>query len=122
MAAVPTSQLTLAERDELLCTYAALILHDEKIEITAENINKIITAAGAKVEAYWPALFAKALATAKVSDLLNSIGQPGAAAAPAAAVGAASPSSGPAKAGAKAPAKVEAKEEEEADMGFSLFD
>jgi len=118
MAAVPTSQLTLAERDELLCTYAALILHDEKIEITAENINKIISAAGAKVEAYWPALFARALGTTKISDLMNSVGTPGASAAPAAAA----PAAASPKKGAAAAKKEEPKEEEDADMGFSLFD
>ncbi len=118
MAAVPSAQLSLQERDELLCTYAALILHDEKLEISAENISNVLNAAGAKVEAYWPSLFARALATAKVSDLLQAVGTPGAAAAPAAA--GASPS---AKAvDKKAAAKEQPKEEEDADMGFSLFD
>ena len=122
MAAVPTSELTIAERDELLCTYAALILHDEKLPITAENINKIIGSTGAKVEAYWPTLFARALQTAKVGDLLTAIGTPGAAG-PAAA---ASPKTGaapksPAKGKAAAPAKKE-EEEDAGDMGFSLFD
>ena len=117
MAAVPSAQLSLQERDELLCTYASLILHDEKLEISAENISKVLAAAGAKVETYWPSLFARAVASAKIGDLLQAVGTPGAAAAPAAA---ASPS---AKAADKAAPKEEKKEEEEdADMGFSLFD
>ena len=122
MAAVPTSELSIAERDELMCTYAALILHDEKLPITAENINKIIGATGAKVEAYWPTLFARALQTAKVGDLLTAIGTPGAAAPAGSAspkTGAAAPKS-PAKGGKAAPAKEE--EEDAGDMGFSLFD
>ncbi len=122
MAAVPTSELSIAERDELLCTYAALILHDEKLPITAENINKIITSTGAKVEAYWPTLFARALQTAKVGDLLTAIGTPGAAG-PAAA--AASPKTGAAPkspAGKKAAAPAKEEEEDAGDMGFSLFD
>lgn len=61
MAAVPVSELTPEQKDELVCTYAALILHDDSAEITADNMNKLITAAGCKVEAYWPALFSKML-------------------------------------------------------------
>ena len=125
MAAVPTSELSIAERDELMCTYAALILHDEKLPITADNINKIIAATGAKVESYWPTLFARALSTANVGELLTAIGTPGAGAAPAgspSAGAAKSPSAGPAKGGkAAAPAKKE-EEEDAGDMGFSLFD
>ena len=122
MAAVPTSELTPQERDELLCTYAALILHDDKKEITAENINKIITAAGTKVEGYWPSLFARAISTTNVGELLTKIGTPGASAAPAAAAaGGASPKATDKKSAAKVEEKKE-EEEEEADMGFSLFD
>lgn len=122
MAAVPTSELTIAERDELMCTYAALILHDEKLPITADNINKIIGATGAKVESYWPTLFARALSTANVGELLTAIGTPGAAgpAGSPSAGAAKSPSAGPAKKAA-APAKKE-EEEDAGDMGFSLFD
>jgi large subunit ribosomal protein LP1 len=118
MAAVPSAQLSLQERDELLCTYAALILHAEKMEISAENISKVLTAAGAKVEAYWPSLFARAVASAKIGDLLQAVGTPGAAAAPAAAA----PAGGASPKKAAAPKKEEKVEEEEADMGFSLFD
>ncbi len=121
MAAVPVSQLSGSERDELLCTYAALILHDDKKPITAENITKILSAAGAKVEAYWPSLFARAIGSVNVTDLLTKIGTPGASAAPSA--GSAAASAAPAAAGAPAAKKEEKKEEEEeADMGFSLFD
>jgi large subunit ribosomal protein LP1 len=119
MAAVQVHDLPLNERDELLCSYAALILHAQHKEISADNINKIITAAGVKVEAYWPSLFAKAAASTNIGDLLTKIGTPsaGAAAAPA------SPSSKPADKKGPSPKKAAPKEEEEdADMGFSLFD
>ena len=122
MAAVPTSELSIAERDELMCTYAALILHDEKLPITADNINKIIAATGAKVEAYWPALFARSLSTAHIGDLLGAIGTPGAAAAPAAASPAAGAAKSPAGKAKAAPKAAEKEEEEAGDMGFSLFD
>ena len=46
-----------AEKQELLVTYAALILNDEKLTVSAENIQKLISAAGGTVEPYWPKLF-----------------------------------------------------------------
>jgi len=46
-------------KNELACVYAALILHDEGMEITSENIAKILKASGIETEAYWPNLFAK---------------------------------------------------------------
>jgi large subunit ribosomal protein LP1 len=46
-----------SEKQELLVVFASLILHDDKVAITAENITKLITAAGATVEPYWPKLF-----------------------------------------------------------------
>jgi large subunit ribosomal protein LP1 len=118
MASVEVSKLSQAERDELLCSYAALILHDEKADITADNINKLVKAAGGEVEAYWPTLFARALKSVQIGDLLkNASAAP--AAAPAAGAGSASP-----KKGSASPKKEAKKEEEEeaGDMGFSLFD
>ena len=117
MASVEVAKLSQAEKDELLCSYAALILHDEKAEITADNINKLVKAAGGEVESYWPMLFARALQNVSVSDLLKAGSAP--AAAPAAA-GSASPSK-KAAASPKAAAKKE-EEEDAGDMGFSLFD
>ena len=118
MAAVASAQLNENEKQELLCSYAALILHDEKADITADNLNKLLSAAGAHVEPYWPTLFARALKAVQVGDLLKNIGSaPAAGPAVAAAGAAASPSKGAAK-------KEQPKEEEEegGDMGFSLFD
>ncbi|KXZ41286.1 hypothetical protein GPECTOR_576g624 [Gonium pectorale] len=103
---------------ELACTYAALILHDDGLEITAENILTITKAAGLEVEAYWPSLFAKLFAKKSIEDLITNVGSGGGA--PAAA--AAAPAAGGAPAAA-APKKEEKKEpSEEEDMGFSLFD
>lgn len=118
MAAVEVGKLSQAEKDELLCSYAALILHDEKAEISADNINKLVKAAGGEVESYWPMLFARALKNVSIADLLKA-GAAAPAAAPAAA-GSASPS----KKAAKSPKAAAKKEEEEdaGDMGFSLFD
>lgn len=46
-----------SERQELFVTYAALILNDAKLSVSADNIQKLITAAGGTVEPYWPKLF-----------------------------------------------------------------
>merc|ERR1712050_762536 len=54
---------------ELACTYAALILQDEGSDITADNINSLIKAAGVSVEPFWPGLFEKALASTNVAEL-----------------------------------------------------
>lgn len=61
MAAVPVSSLSDGQRQELLCTYASLILSDENLDITAENIQKLVSASGGSVESYMPGLFARAL-------------------------------------------------------------
>ncbi len=37
---------------ELACTYAALILHDGEVEISAEKIQALLTAANVKADAY----------------------------------------------------------------------
>ena len=61
MAAVPVDKLSKTEKDELCVSYAALMLHDDGLEINAEKLTKIIKASGNEVEPYWPMLFAKAL-------------------------------------------------------------
>merc|ERR1719436_291692 len=104
---------------ELACTYAALILQDEGSDITADNINSLIKAAGVSVEPFWPGLFEKALASTNVAELITNIGSGmGSGAAPAAGGAAAA-------GGDAAPAAEEKKEEseEESDesMGFDLF-
>ena len=45
--------------NELACVYAALILHDDGLEISSDNIALILKAANIEVEPYWPTLFAK---------------------------------------------------------------
>jgi ribosomal protein L12E/L44/L45/RPP1/RPP2 len=62
---------------ELACTYAALILHDDGLEITAENINTILKAANVTVEPFWPGLFAKLFAKKSMDDLITNVGAGG---------------------------------------------
>ena len=77
-------------------------------------------AAGVDVEPYWPGLFAKALESCNVKDLITNVGS-GVGAAPAG--GAAPAAGGAAPAEEKKEEKVEEPEEEsDDDMGFGLFD
>merc|ERR1712137_1210608 len=92
---------------ELASSYAALILADEGLEITADKLQALISAAKVpEIEPIWTSLFAKALEGKDVKDLLLNVGSGGAAAA------------------ADAPAEEKAEEEKEEsddDMGFGLF-
>ena len=109
MASVEAKNLSKADHDELCCSYAALMLHDDGLEITAEKLSAVIKASGNEVEPYWPMLFAKALKGADVGELLSNIGSAGPAAGPVAAAGGA----------AAEEVKEEKKEEvvEDVDMG-----
>merc|ERR1711988_1766445 len=80
MASVEASKLSKAEHDELCCSYAALMLHDDGLEITAEKITAIIKASKNEVEPYWPMLFAKALKGQNVGELLSNLASAGPAA------------------------------------------
>ncbi|XP_051137986.1 60S acidic ribosomal protein P1-like [Andrographis paniculata] len=109
---------------EIACSYAALILHDDGIPVTAEKIAKLVDAANVTVESYWPGLFAKLCEKRNIEDLITNVGSGGGGGA---AVAVAAPSGGDAggAAAAAAPAaeeKKEEKEESDDDMGFSLFD
>ncbi|KAL7933223.1 60s acidic ribosomal domain-containing protein [Trichoderma chlorosporum] len=104
---------------ELASSYAALILADDGIEITADKLQTLIAAAKVEVEPIWTSIFAKALEGKDIKDLLVNVGSGGGAAA---APGAAAAAGG---AAADAPAeeeKEEEKEESDEDMGFGLFD
>merc|ERR1712224_527242 len=109
MASVEASKLSKADHDELCCSYAALMLHDDGVEITAEKLSKVIKASGNEVEPYWPMLFAKALKSANISDLLTNVGSAG---------GGGPAAAGPAAAAEVVEEKKEEKEEvEDVDMG-----
>ncbi|KAJ6710244.1 60S ACIDIC RIBOSOMAL PROTEIN P1 [Salix koriyanagi] len=97
---------------ELACTYAALILYDDNIAITAEKIAELVKAANVQIESFWPSLFAKLLEKRNIEDLILNVGSGGDAGAPAHAAPA-----------VEEKKKEEVKEEsEDEDMGFGLFD
>merc|ERR1712209_101539 len=116
----------MAETHELACTYAALILTDDDVPITGDKISTILKAANVDVEPIWPTLFAKALSSVNVRDLITNVGSAvgsapaAAAAAPAAGGGAAAAE--PAKEEKKEEKKAESESDEDDDMGFGLFD
>ncbi|PAA60096.1 hypothetical protein BOX15_Mlig018849g2, partial [Macrostomum lignano] len=105
---------------EMACTYAALILADDDVEVTGDKISAILKAAGVTVEPFWPNMFARALSGVKVKDLLSNVGSsvgsaPAAgAAAPVAAAAAVEPAASKAK-------EPEPESESDDDMGFDLF-
>ncbi|PIM98402.1 60s acidic ribosomal protein P1 [Handroanthus impetiginosus] len=109
---------------ELACTYAALILHDDGIPVTAEKIATLVKAGNVTVESYWPSLFAKLCEKRNIEDLVTNVGSGGGGAAVAVAAPAGRASGGAAAAAAPAAEekKEEPKEESDDDMGFSLFD
>merc|ERR1712032_458180 len=86
--------------DKMCCVYAALLLFDDNVEVTADKLNKVITASGNTVEGYYPEFFAKYLSSVDLNTFLNNVGSAAPAGAPAAA------------AVAEAPKKEDKKKEE----------
>jgi len=130
-------ELSQSQKEELACVYAALILHDEGIAVTADKINAIVKAAGVTVQPYWPSFFERVLKANNVEALLSNVGAggggaPAAGGAPAKG-GDEGGKKGGDKGGDKGGKKEEKKEEkkkpepepeadEGGDMGLSLFD
>ncbi len=102
---------------DLACTYAALILHDDGQEVTADKISEVVKASGLELEPYWAGLFAKFLEEKSVGDLISNVGAGGGGGGGGGAAGGAG-----GDAGAEAAPAEEEEEEEEADMDFDLFD
>uniref|UniRef100_A7KMW5 60S acidic ribosomal protein P1 n=5 Tax=Melampsora medusae f. sp. deltoidis TaxID=258770 RepID=A7KMW5_9BASI len=107
---------------DLATTYAALILADEGLEISADKINTLVSAAKIDVEPIWATLLAKALEGKDIKDMLTNVGSGGGGAAAAPAVGGGAAAAGGDAAAPKAEEKKEEKEESDDDMGFGLFD
>jgi 60s Acidic ribosomal protein len=58
----------------LRSTYAALLLHDDGQEVSAEKINAVLKAAGVTVEPYWAGLFAKTLSVQSLDKIITNVG------------------------------------------------
>eukprot|EP00612_Vaucheria_litorea_P005390 CAMPEP_0171464540 /NCGR_PEP_ID=MMETSP0945-20130129/7825_1 /TAXON_ID=109269 /ORGANISM="Vaucheria litorea, Strain CCMP2940" /LENGTH=87 /DNA_ID=CAMNT_0011991663 /DNA_START=93 /DNA_END=352 /DNA_ORIENTATION=+ len=52
------SALTAPQKEDLVTSLATLILHDAGADITADNINALVTASGNEVQPYWGNLIA----------------------------------------------------------------
>merc|ERR1712007_286141 len=59
------------QRSQMACTFAALMLHDDRTEVNAGSLQKVCDAAGVKVPAYWPMLFAQALNGKDIGSFLS---------------------------------------------------
>merc|ERR1712212_408689 len=111
----------IMSNSELACVYAALILQDDGLEISGDNLTTLIKAADVECDSYWPGLFAKALDGIDIKALVSNVGAGGGA--PAAAGGAAGGEAAAEEAPAEEAKKEESEEEEsDDDMGFGLFD
>ena len=112
MASVDVSALSKQQKDELACSYAAMLLHDGELEISEEKINKVLQAAGISVESYYPGLFVKALKGQNIGNLLSNASAGAAPAGGATAAAAAAPTEGK-----KEEKKEEKPKEEDMDVG-----
>merc|ERR1711981_1327468 len=72
-------------KNELLCAFSALMLADGEQEVSADNINAAIKAAGASVPTYYAQLFAKIHEIRPVNEVIESAGKVGSGAGAAAA-------------------------------------
>jgi ribosomal protein L12E/L44/L45/RPP1/RPP2 len=118
MAAVASSQLDQATHDQLCCTYAALILHDDGQEVTAAKINTLIDSSHNSVEKYWPILFARTLGGRDIHGLIFATS--GGSAAPAATAGTPAQAAAP-KDAPKKEEKKPVEEPEEVEGAMDLF-
>jgi len=109
-------------QSELAVSYAALILADDNVDITADKLQSLLKAANVQdVGPIWTTLFSKALEGKDVKELLLNVGSGGGAAAAPSGTGAAAPGGGAAP-DEKEEKEEEPEEESDEDMGFGLFD
>nr|KJB41623.1 hypothetical protein B456_007G112800 [Gossypium raimondii] len=108
----------MSSAGEAACSYAALILYDDGIPITAEKIATLVKAANVSVESYWPSLFAKLFEKCNIEDLITNVGAAGAGAA----VAAAAPVAAGAGGGAAAPPPAEEKKKSQRKRAMMIWD
>ena len=60
------------EKAQLGCVYAALILNDDGVEITAEKLTALLKAANLDVNPFWTTRFARVLKNRDLNDLIMS--------------------------------------------------
>merc|ERR1712070_95715 len=60
----------MASKGEQGCSYAAMILKDEDMEITEDSMKSLLDAANVEYDSYWPGLFVKALNNQDLDKLI----------------------------------------------------
>lgn len=103
---------------ESALSYAAIILADSELEVSAENLVKLVSSANIEIDSIWGQIYAKALEGKDLSSLLVNFNV---SAAPAAGAASGAAAGGADEAAAEEEVE-EAKEESDDDMGFGLFD
>lgn len=121
MAGVPVASLSKEQQDELLTTYACLILHDDGAEINPGSINNLVKAAGCAVDGYWPMLMAKMVKNVGMDSLLKGGGGGGGGGGAVAGGGDGGDAGAAAGGGGGKKEEKKVEEEEEEDMDFDLF-
>ncbi|KAG0680072.1 hypothetical protein C6P40_003737 [Pichia californica] len=104
---------------ETALAYAAIILADSELEVSSENLTKLVQGANIEFDGIWSQIFANALEGKDLQSLLFNFNVSSSGAAGAVAGGS---STGAADEAAAEEEVEEAKEESDDDMGFGLFD
>ena len=71
MSCTSFEQMSEIEKSQTAINLAILVLHDSKLEITSENINKVLKAVGIKVESYWADLYVDALQGQNIENFFS---------------------------------------------------
>ncbi|KAF8278019.1 putative 60S acidic ribosomal protein [Trypanosoma cruzi] len=109
----------MSSKQQLACTYAALILADSG-KTDMDSLLKVTKAAGVDVSKGMASAFASILKNVDINDVLSKVSFGGVA--PAAGGATAAPAAAAAAAAPAAAAAKKEEEEEDDDMGFGLFD
>merc|ERR1712159_546767 len=67
----------MENKNDLMCSYAALLLADAGQDVTAANITTVTKAAGGSVPAYYAQIFEKVAAVNSVGDMIKDAGKVG---------------------------------------------
>lgn len=101
---------------ETALSYASLILADADMDISRDNLSKLLSKANIEIETIWMDLFAKGLENKNLKDFLFNISS-------AAPMSTSTVTTEVSEEVSKSEEKkVEEKEESDDDMGFGLFD
>lgn len=108
-----------ADKDQFVTSLAALVCADSSVDVTADNINAVISASGNNVAAYWGNLYASYIE--KVGGVKNLYPKAGGAVAAAPGGAAAAAPAGGAPAAKPAEAKPVVEEVDALEGGMDMF-